>query len=203
MAFIRQAQLPVTGEATLSLYKGNIDVASRTSPAACTMKGSPAWKVVARTTKPTPRAPADSGPAAARAGACESTQLIVAGRFFYAAPHSLRQIGFCHREEPLKFGGHERFGKTEVKASGSKAASVSLELSSVTATKRAARPPCGGRGTIGCHPLATKSGRRIQPLVARRLPPRWPLARRCELQPHGQRRYQRPKGACEFPIAGE
>ncbi len=32
LAFIRQAQRPVTGEATLSLYKGNIDVASRTSP---------------------------------------------------------------------------------------------------------------------------------------------------------------------------
>jgi argininosuccinate synthase len=32
MAFIRQAQQPVTGEATLELYKGNITVASRTSP---------------------------------------------------------------------------------------------------------------------------------------------------------------------------
>ncbi len=32
LAFIHQAQKPVTGEATLALYKGNIDVASRTSP---------------------------------------------------------------------------------------------------------------------------------------------------------------------------
>lgn len=32
MAFIRQAQTPVTGEVTLNLYKGNISVASRSSP---------------------------------------------------------------------------------------------------------------------------------------------------------------------------
>ena len=32
LAFIHQAQKPVTGEATLDLYKGNIDIASRTSP---------------------------------------------------------------------------------------------------------------------------------------------------------------------------
>jgi argininosuccinate synthase len=32
MAFIREAQGPVTGEVTLELYKGNISVASRTSP---------------------------------------------------------------------------------------------------------------------------------------------------------------------------
>ena len=32
MAFIRDAQKHVTGEVTLSLYKGNINVASRTSP---------------------------------------------------------------------------------------------------------------------------------------------------------------------------
>lgn len=32
MAFIRQAQKPVTGEVTLGLYKGNLLVASRTSP---------------------------------------------------------------------------------------------------------------------------------------------------------------------------
>ncbi|MCA9210923.1 MAG: argininosuccinate synthase, partial [Planctomycetales bacterium] len=32
MAFIREAQRPVTGEVTLNLYKGNIMVASRTSP---------------------------------------------------------------------------------------------------------------------------------------------------------------------------
>jgi argininosuccinate synthase len=32
MAFIREAQRPVTGEATLQLYKGNMLVASRTSP---------------------------------------------------------------------------------------------------------------------------------------------------------------------------
>jgi argininosuccinate synthase len=32
MAFIRQAQQPVTGEASLELYKGNIDVAGRSSP---------------------------------------------------------------------------------------------------------------------------------------------------------------------------
>ncbi len=32
LAFIRQAQQVVTGEATLNLYKGNIDVASRSSP---------------------------------------------------------------------------------------------------------------------------------------------------------------------------
>ncbi len=32
MAFIRQAQKPVTGEVTLGLYKGNISVASRQSP---------------------------------------------------------------------------------------------------------------------------------------------------------------------------
>jgi len=32
LAFIRQAQQVVTGEVTLNLYKGNIDVASRTSP---------------------------------------------------------------------------------------------------------------------------------------------------------------------------
>jgi argininosuccinate synthase len=31
-AFIREAQKPVTGEVTLQLYKGNIMVASRTSP---------------------------------------------------------------------------------------------------------------------------------------------------------------------------
>jgi argininosuccinate synthase len=31
-AFIRQAQQPVTGEATLNLYKGNIEVAGRSSP---------------------------------------------------------------------------------------------------------------------------------------------------------------------------
>ena len=32
MAFIREAQQPVTGEVTLSLYKGNIRISSRTSP---------------------------------------------------------------------------------------------------------------------------------------------------------------------------
>ena len=32
MAFIRQAQEPVTGEVVLNLYKGNIDVAGRSSP---------------------------------------------------------------------------------------------------------------------------------------------------------------------------
>ena len=32
LAFIREAQRPVTGEATLNLYKGNIEVASRASP---------------------------------------------------------------------------------------------------------------------------------------------------------------------------
>jgi argininosuccinate synthase len=32
MAFIREAQRPVTGEASLSLYKGNIMVDGRTSP---------------------------------------------------------------------------------------------------------------------------------------------------------------------------
>ena len=32
MAFIRQAQEPVTGEVALNLYKGNIDVAGRSSP---------------------------------------------------------------------------------------------------------------------------------------------------------------------------
>ena len=32
MAFIREAQKPVTGEVTLELYKGNIDVAGRRSP---------------------------------------------------------------------------------------------------------------------------------------------------------------------------
>lgn len=32
MAFMRQAQQPVNGEATLALYKGNINVAGRTSP---------------------------------------------------------------------------------------------------------------------------------------------------------------------------
>ena len=32
MAFIREAQKPVTGEVTLKLYKGNIRVDSRTSP---------------------------------------------------------------------------------------------------------------------------------------------------------------------------
>jgi argininosuccinate synthase len=32
MAFIREAQQPVTGQVTLSLYKGNIDVAERSSP---------------------------------------------------------------------------------------------------------------------------------------------------------------------------
>ena len=32
MAFIREAQQPTTGEVTLALYKGNIDVESRTSP---------------------------------------------------------------------------------------------------------------------------------------------------------------------------
>jgi argininosuccinate synthase len=32
MAFIRQAQKPVTGEVTLGLYKGNIIVEGRTSP---------------------------------------------------------------------------------------------------------------------------------------------------------------------------
>ena len=32
LAFIRQAQQPVTGEVTLGLYKGNLLVQSRTSP---------------------------------------------------------------------------------------------------------------------------------------------------------------------------
>ena len=32
LAFIREAQKPVTGEVTLNLYKGNIMVAGRTSP---------------------------------------------------------------------------------------------------------------------------------------------------------------------------
>ena len=32
MAFIREAQKPVTGEVTLDLYKGNVMVQSRTSP---------------------------------------------------------------------------------------------------------------------------------------------------------------------------
>ena len=32
LAFIKEAQQPVTGEITLALYKGNIRVASRTSP---------------------------------------------------------------------------------------------------------------------------------------------------------------------------
>jgi argininosuccinate synthase len=32
LAFIREAQKPVGGEVTLALYKGNVDIASRTSP---------------------------------------------------------------------------------------------------------------------------------------------------------------------------
>ncbi len=32
MAFIREAQQPVTGEVTLGLYKGNVRLISRTSP---------------------------------------------------------------------------------------------------------------------------------------------------------------------------
>jgi argininosuccinate synthase len=32
MSFIREAQKPVTGEVTLGLYKGNIEVHGRTSP---------------------------------------------------------------------------------------------------------------------------------------------------------------------------
>ena len=32
MAFIREAQAPVTGEVTLGLYKGNVEIRSRTSP---------------------------------------------------------------------------------------------------------------------------------------------------------------------------
>jgi argininosuccinate synthase len=32
LAFIREAQKPVTGEVTLTLYKGNVRVSSRTSP---------------------------------------------------------------------------------------------------------------------------------------------------------------------------
>jgi argininosuccinate synthase len=32
MAFIREAQRPVTGEVSLDLYKGNINVAGRSSP---------------------------------------------------------------------------------------------------------------------------------------------------------------------------
>ena len=70
MAFIREAQKPVTGEVTLHLYKGNIIVAGRESPTACTTRASPRWKAAAPTTRPTPKAScAFRGcPAACRAG---------------------------------------------------------------------------------------------------------------------------------------
>ena len=70
MAFIREAQRPVTGEVTLNLYKGNMMVAGRRAPTASTTRASPRWKAAARTTRPTPRASCGSRacPAASRPG---------------------------------------------------------------------------------------------------------------------------------------
>ena len=68
------AQKPVTGEVTLSLYKGNVDVASRSSPRASTTKESPAWKGAAGTIKPTPRGLRIQGRPVARAGTRQSSQ---------------------------------------------------------------------------------------------------------------------------------
>ena len=61
LAFIREAQRPVSGEVTLSLYKGNIDVAAAAAPTACTTKESPAWKAGAAITRPMPKAFCASG----------------------------------------------------------------------------------------------------------------------------------------------
>ena len=66
LAFIREAQRPVTGEVTLELYKGNIMVDSRTARTACTTKRRPAWKAAAPTTRPTPKAFCASRPARPR-----------------------------------------------------------------------------------------------------------------------------------------
>ena len=64
LAFIREAQKPVTGEVKLNLYKGNIEVAGRTSPNSlydegiATMEGGGSLQPDRRR-----RLPADSGPA--------------------------------------------------------------------------------------------------------------------------------------------
>ena len=55
LAFNREAQKNVTGEVSLSLYKGNIDVDSRTSPNSCTTRELQRWKAAVRTTKMTPK----------------------------------------------------------------------------------------------------------------------------------------------------
>ena len=57
MAFIREAQRPVTGEVTLNLYKGNIEVAGRTQPAqSLRRRHRQHGRRRLATTRPTPRA---------------------------------------------------------------------------------------------------------------------------------------------------
>ena len=79
MAFIREAQKPVTGEVTLNLYKGNIDVASRTSPNSlydegiATMEGGGSLQPDRRR-----RLPADSRPARPRARAGDAAEVLSA-----------------------------------------------------------------------------------------------------------------------------
>ena len=57
LAFIREAQKPVTGEVTLELYKGNIIVAGRKSPNSLYDEGDRQHgRRRHRTTRPTPKA---------------------------------------------------------------------------------------------------------------------------------------------------
>ena len=56
MAFIRQAQEPVTGEVALESLQGQHRRRRPQQPQqSCTTKASPRWKAAARTTRPTPK----------------------------------------------------------------------------------------------------------------------------------------------------
>ncbi len=77
MAFIREAQKPVTGEVSLNLYKGNIMVAGRSSPNSlydegiATMEGGGSLQPDRRR-----RLPAHPGPARPRAGPRDAAELL-------------------------------------------------------------------------------------------------------------------------------
>ena len=80
MAFIREAQQPVTGEVSLNLYKGNIIVAGRTQPQQPLRRGH-RHDGRRRLVQPDRRRglPAHPGPARPRAGPGVAAEVLEAG----------------------------------------------------------------------------------------------------------------------------
>ena len=95
LAFIREAQKPVTGEVTLNLYKGNIIVAGRTSPNSlydegiASMEGGGSLQPDRRRRLPAhPRPAASACKAASRRGSIEESEFKSSGRTLPASAFS-------------------------------------------------------------------------------------------------------------------